>query len=179
MSATTGRSRIDGQGDSFGNAHRSLGSEYYMNDFDVLVGSLDFAKHTENSLFAEYEPDPVCNKNNLIRQFGTIAIFDRKGHWGACSMNIATKYQLQVCRALSECQPVPVRFFWVVDVENGYAMQEICTTTGERLDSRILPLDGSLWSNIWKEVGLYGNRIRLREWLRKPIKAERQKSLFA
>tara|TARA_R110000824_G_scaffold170544_1_gene347926 strand:+ start:779 stop:1267 length:489 start_codon:yes stop_codon:yes gene_type:complete len=161
-----------------------------MNDFDVLVGSLDFAKHTEDRLFAEYEPDPVRNKNNPIRQFGTIALFDRKSHWGACSLNIATKYQLHICRALSELQPVPVRFFWVVEIEldhfgflgGGYAMQEVSTTTGERLECRTLPLDGSLWSKIWEEVGLYGNRTRLREWLRstspEQFRAERQKSLF-
>ena len=173
MSATSGRPRIDSQGDRFANEHRRLGTADYMNDFDVMVGSMDFAKHTENTMFAEYEPDPVGNKGSVVRQFATVAIFDRKGHHGCCTMNIATKYQLSVCRTLSAMQPVPVRFFWVIDVAQGWEMQELCIQTGDRLGTRKLPRDASLWRTIWDEVGLSGNRATLKAWLKKslPIKA--------
>ena len=160
-----GRPRQDGKGDDFAREHRALGTAAYMNDFDVLVGSMDFAQHTENRTFAEYEPDPYANRISIARKFATVAIFDRKAGWSCCRLDVATKYQLSVCRALSEFQPSAVRFFWIVDEPPGWSMLELDTLTGERGEVYRLPEDGTVWRVIWDELGLTETRQALRQWL--------------
>lgn len=167
------KQRMDGGGDSFGNAHReALGNWAYMQDFDSIFGFEAFAKNTSDLLFTEYEPDQYKNSGNLIRNFATIALFDRKKHFNLaeralqCSRPVLTAYYLHQCRLNASVQPIPPRFFFCVDIDEGWQLLEVDINTGEKIGPRHgHHITRENMDYVWTAIGLRDAHCGVRKWL--------------
>jgi len=161
------RIRADGKGDGWANAHRhELPERFHFNDFDGLIGKLTFAQNGQDTLFAEYVCDSYKNRDKTIRQFGYVALFDRKrSDFAANNSVLSTAVYLDACRKLSFGQPFPCRFFYVIGPNDGpWILSEKDINTGDTLaDSNLC--DGE-WEQLWMALGLTASRNALEKWLR-------------
>jgi len=150
--------RADGKGDSWAMEHRNqLGSRFYLQDFDCMFGFQAFGSNTGEKLFAEYVPDSYENRQNYIRDFCIIALFDRKRTESAAfnpANMVSTQLYLWVCNKLSVNMPVAARFFYVIGCEAPpWTMIEIDTSTGLEVGDRE-SLSNPDWKTIWDRLGL-------------------------
>ena len=162
--------RLDGAGDSWANQHReSLPKEFYFQDVDALFGTVVFGHNTGERLFLEYVPDNYKNRNNQVREFGVVAIFDRKSSRNAAFGNhnrVSMGLYLWLCRSLGKIQPIKPKFFFVIGGQSPpWTMIEIDIETGEKIREAII--DTSDWSNIWAELELIDLRNEIVKWLNK------------
>jgi len=72
------KTRYDGGGDAWAEAHRNLGTSFNMQDLDALFGFVAFGVNGAEKLFLEYQPDDYKNRKQIIRRFAAVAMFDRK-----------------------------------------------------------------------------------------------------
>src|SRR5262245_58929359 len=110
--------RFDGKGDAWANMHRAkLGHGYHMQDQDVNFGFQAFAVNSAEKFFAEYVPDDFRNYGKAIREFRTVALFDRKLSIEAIDsqMNAVSRaFYLWLCRTLGRYQAVEPKFFYII-----------------------------------------------------------------
>lgn len=159
------RRRVDNSGDVWANEHRqAFGSSSYMQDLDAVMGVITFGINGVSRLFAEYEPDGWENRNSLIRQFGIVALFDRKKTTRACQVSsVSTAFYLHMARVLSTAQPIPVRFFFVVGEQPPWQLIELDIETGEQRGTTYVADIGA--EAIWDDLGLTATRKALHVWL--------------
>ena len=164
------RKRVDGAGDGWAKAHRvELGNSFLMQDMDAMFGNLVFGKNTGDKLFLEYAPDAYANKDKPFREFGLVAMFDRKRSMKAVhgeQSNLSNRFYRWSCAKLSEGQPSPARFFYVVGSDDPpWQMIEVDLITGEFGDVYDVE-DESNWVAVWSALGLTDLRKALSQWLR-------------
>jgi hypothetical protein len=164
------RVRADGKGDSWANAHRlALGRGKYMMDVDGLIGIMGFAANTGEHLFLEYEPDSFENHGSVIREFSTVAMFDRKTTeaYALCDSNRRSfAWYLNICRRLSSTQCRPVRFFFVIgESVSPWTMIEIDISTGNEIGQRATLEGPETWTAFWNTAGLFALRKMLADEL--------------
>ena len=160
--------RHDGGGDAWANAHRQLPSSVFLQDIDSFFGSLFFGKHCEEELFVEYEPDHFRNASSWIREFGVVALFDRKSTSSAAhadSNNVSTAWYLWLCRSFAEKQPVAPKFFFVIGGQQPpWTLLEIDIYTGLKNSSTIID-ENDNWLQLFPKLGLIDLRNTLRDWV--------------
>jgi len=166
------RRRMDNLGDGWAAQHRETMRDAYMQDIDCIFGASFFGANTGERLFEEYVPDNRKNIGQSIRRFAVVAMFDRKKTEAAAfseigSVVLSRAFYLWQCRILSQIQPRPVRFFYVIgENEPPWIMKELSTETAEVIGDTIT-LGRTDWNAIWKAIGLQEERRILREWLEK------------
>jgi len=151
------KERLNGAGDAWANQHReSLGSNFYIQDVDAMFGTFVFGHNTGERLFLEYVPDSYKNRYNKVREFGVVAIFDRKSSRNAAFGNhnrVSMSLYLWICRSLGKMQGVNPKFFFVIGGQSPpWEMIEIDIDTGEELQTT--EVDTSSWQPIWEALGL-------------------------
>ena len=162
------RNRIDGKGDPWANQHRSqLGPTFNMTDVDGMIGLVAFASNTANKIFVEYVPDSYANHNNTIREFATVAMFDRKSsksHAFSESNRVSLAWHLNTCRQLAKTQPKPPKFFLVIGQDSPpWTLIELNINDASQVAT--LNLTAANWKTIWEAVGLIALRSELRSWI--------------
>lgn len=159
--------RADGQGDAWADAHRALGSSFYLTDVDGMIGMVGFAANTGERLFLEYVPDNYENHRNAIRRFATVAMFDRKATRALAfhkHNRVGLAYYLDTCRRLAETQPKPPRFFFVIGRDRPpWTMIELDITTAEQIGE--IELGAMNWRQVWNALGLTVLRAELAQWI--------------
>jgi len=163
------RIRADGQGDAWANTHReSLGNQFYLQDIDALFGMEVFGANTGDRLFLEYEPDNYKNKQNIVREFAMVAMFDRKSTlaWARSTQCCLSRgVYLWMCRALRAQQPHAPKFFLVVGRDcPPWQMVEIDIDTGDEL-SEPTTVDADSFQRVWQQLGLTQLRRDLRRFV--------------
>lgn len=156
--------RLDGAGDGWANQHReSLAKKFYIQDVDALFGTVVFGHNTGEALFLEYVPDNYQNRRKTIREFGVVAIFDRKSSERAAFGNhnlVSMGLYLWLCRMLGRVQTIKPKFFFVIGGQSPpWTMIEIDIETGEEMRRR--DVDTSDWNSIWNELGLLDLRTEI------------------
>lgn len=176
--------RVDGGGDAWALAHRSLGTGIQMNDVDAIFGFEAFGANTGEKLFLEYEPDNYERRLEVIREHAVIALFDRKTTEGAAfSENNRRSFSLylHMCRTIAAAQAYPPRFFFCIGNQAPpWRLMEIDITTGSHIKGRdtiIETTEPADWRRIWDALGLTELRMKLRRSIGGPPK-NRQKDLF-
>ncbi len=156
------RARIDGLGDGWANAHRVLGPTFNMQDLDHLFGTVEFGMRGANLVFAEYVPDNYANRDELLREFRLIALFDRKYTLNACQNNpVSTAFYLWLCRNVARGSSAAARFFFVVGQQNPpWRMDEIDVSTGLPTGAHAIlrSFDEKEWRAAWDALGLTRQR---------------------
>jgi len=165
------RVRHDGKGDGWAKAHRSqLGPTFNMNDVDGLIGLVGFAANTGDRFFIEYVPDDYSNRLNMIRQFATVALFDRKtsrDYAFGDANRVSLSWYLDLCRRLGQTQPKPPKFFLVIGRDAPpWNLIELDINTGKEVSDHVLPAMN--WRQVWQQVGLAALRAELRAWIDPP-----------
>jgi len=161
--------RMDGEGDGWANEHReALGRSWWMQDVDAMFGFEVFGQNTSNRLFMEYVPDDWENHGKVIREYGIIALFDRK-----CSLEMALAghvsagLYLHNCRVFGKYQGVDPKFFYVIGgQEPPWSLAEIDIHTGERCGDVVVMPDGN-WQPLWEQLGIVQVRRELCKWIAK------------
>lgn len=164
------RVRADKKGDAWANAHRdALGNKYYLQDVDAMFGYVAFGHNTGERLFLEYVPDSYENRGSWIREYGYVALFDRKTSEQAAfsSQNsLSASVYLHLCRRLAAGQPIAPRFFFVIGgQEPPWEMIEISIESGEETGQRAVIRSASDWSTIWAALGLADMRNTIKQWI--------------
>jgi hypothetical protein len=164
--------RHDGLGDAWANEHRSkLGSKALMNDIDGICGTISIKaiveQHTENSIFIEYEPDHRKNIGSKVRNFGIVALFDRKKSTSAAlssNNTLSLSIYLHICRVFRKNQDgIAPKFFFVIgDKSPPWKLIEIDIDTGEKVGKSVV-IDK--WTVTWNKIGLFGIRKKLQRWI--------------
>lgn len=162
------KARADGQGELWANEHRAeLGAQFNMNDIDGLIGLVGFAANTGNRLFVEYVPDGTFqDRFKSVRGFAVVALFDRKLSVEAAfgtSYRVSQAFYLYLCRSLSEHQPKPPKFFYVIGSRAPYTLIELDITTGDEIKRYYL--EDNRWKDIWEATGLVELRKLLLAWI--------------
>ena len=176
------RLRNDNGGDRWANAHRhNLSDNWYLMDMDGYFGLLAFAANTGNRLFMEYVPDDWKNRESATREFGWVAIFDRKRNEQAMRSSgakLSKDMYLCLCRRLGRCQPVMPRFFYILGTgEHGpWPLVEYDVWTAKEI-GHIATLQNDefskgAWDRIWNSIGLEQARKKIEAWLLCPPKAD-------
>ena len=164
------KSRNDGGGDAWALDHRKLGPTFNMQDIDGVFGTIAFGSNTGESLFIEYQPDAYRNKGNVIRQFSTVAVFDRKTSRQAAEHSensVSTAFYLHLCRQMAMVQPKPPRFFFVIGGQvPPWELVEININDGVKTERG--EIDGNNMRNVWDTIGL----VELRQGLRDALERE-------
>ena len=169
------KERSDGKGDAWANAHRSaLPRDVYMQDVDGLFGFLGFGMNTAERLFVEIEPDDFRQSRTVIRDFATLAFFDRKRTLETAlheQNRVSLAYYLALCRKLGMTQAFPPRFFFIIGEQAPpWNMYEINIATGHLLsDTPVLTVHQAEWSRIWHLLGLDTMRQHYRQWFKNPL----------
>ena len=163
------KERLNGAGDAWANQHReSLGSNFYLQDVDAMFGTVVFGHNTGERLFLEYVPDSYENRQNIVREFGVVAVFDRKSSRSAAFGNhnrVSTALYLWMCRTLGKAQSINPKFFFVIGGQSpSWEMVEIDIDTGEEL--RMMEVGTSSWRQIWHALGLLKLRNEIARWIR-------------
>lgn len=164
--------RVDGNGDGWSNAHRGLGNNIFMQDVDASFGFMTFGHNTGESLFLEFVPDDYRkNRDRVIRNFGVVAMFDRKRTEAKAFDNssvLSRAVYLWQCRVFSANQPVQAKFYYVIGSnEPPWKMIELDIETGDRIGiDRVIGSTGSVeWTELWQELGLFNIRREIGRWL--------------
>ena len=160
--------RVDGKGDAWSNAHRiQLGNDALMQDLDAVFGFTAFGHNTGERLFLEYVPDSWENRCNSMRNFGIVALFDRKASIGAAFSNknaLSSNFYRFLCRTVAMAQPIPPRFFYVIGgQEPPWLMIEVDINTGLEVGARV-ELKNSNFKTVWESLGLGQARNVLMRW---------------
>jgi hypothetical protein len=175
--------RMDGMGDGWANAHRGLGREYYMNDVDALFGIEMYGHNTGNRLFAEYEPDTYLHRQDVIREYALVALFDRKATLAAAwrpQNRPSLGFYLYLCRVSACAQPLPPRFFLCLgEHEPPWTLYEIDIWTGTHCGKEevLETADRATFEQVWDHLGLTELRTQLRSWINPP-EQQKQRTLF-
>ena len=164
------RVRVDGKGDAWAQAHRQLGGTFNMTDFDAVMGVQAFAANTGERLFLEYVPDNYENRLNMIREYASVAMFDRKAsreYAFSRDNRVSLSWHLDHCRKLAQTQPVAPKFFLVIGRDQPpWQLIELDITTGEIVAEHTLTnMD---WKTVWQQAGLTDLRNELRRWVDPP-----------
>ena len=163
--------RLDGGGDAWGNAHRDgLGREFYLQDIDAAFGIVVFGQNTSDRLFLEYVPDNFVNRENVIRRFAVVAMFDRKTNREAAFARhsvLSRAFYLWQCRLFESQQPVAPRFFVVVGAQQPpWVMLEIDINNGAQTGAPTSIHGGAAdWRYVWDTLGLTSLRNELVGWI--------------
>ena len=161
--------RADNKGDPWASAHRSLGPGFNMQDLDALFGYMAFGQNTGERLFLEYVPDNYVNRYNSVRNFGVVALFDRKASFAAMEHEentVSKAFYLWLCRALGQCQPVAPKFFYVIGQDSPpWIIIEIALDTGLPTGKEATLLSSSNWLPVWTVLGLVEHRDLIRQWI--------------
>lgn len=160
--------RVDGRGDSWANEHRhQLGNEALMQDLDAMFGFTAFGHNTGERLFLEYVPDSFQNRCSSMRNFGVVALFDRKSTENAAfsSKNaLSSNFYRFLCRTIATVQPIPPRFFFVIGgQEPPWMMIEVDICTGQETGNRV-EVNSSNFRTLWESLGLGCARKVLTRW---------------
>jgi len=160
---------MDGKGDGWAEAHREhLGNDYYFQDVDCLFGGMVYGANTAERLFLEYAPDDYRNRENRIRNFAIISMFDRKRTLSAATHprnTISLGVYLHLCRVIEKCQPVAPKFFFVIgDDSPPWAMYEVDINDGTIAETATI-LEATDWKQVWNVLGLRALRDRLSKWI--------------
>lgn len=162
------RRRIDGHGDDFAEAHRTMQRDLYFTDVDArseLWGQLVVEK--EDECFFEY---CVTARHGLIETAVT-AWFDRKKlRADKCLMNenmMRSRHQFMgLCRDLGKIYPVRPRFFWICGSTDPWDVLEWDVATGRHKPMMIVHYDNI--GRIWREsLQIFKDRDVMLEWLRR------------
>ena len=101
-------------------------------------------------------PDHYDNRKDAIRQFGVVALFDRKRTEDAAFNNravVSKAFYLWICRSIATSQSINPKFFYVIGGDSPpWDMIEIDIFTGDRLDDTVLWTED--WKEIWSQLGL-------------------------
>ncbi|MBF0098376.1 MAG: hypothetical protein HQM04_17945 [Magnetococcales bacterium] len=164
------RARVDGRGDAWANEHRtSLGARFNMMDLDAFFGTVCFGQNTVDRLFIEYVPDDYANRFKVLREFGLVAMFDRKSSLNAAleaNNQISTAVYLWICRKLGIGQSNPPKFFFVIGGQDPpWEMIEIDIHNGEQTGLRATIVHHSDWRRVWETLGLASLRRELALWV--------------
>ena len=165
--------RADGKGEAWANEHReALGSNYYLQDLDGLFGLNVWGHNTGNRFFLEYVPDSWENKGRVCREFGVVALFDRKSSIETAQHTrntLSLAFYLYLCRTHRSMQPdsLAPRFFYVCgdDDEPPWHMYEVDIDTGLRVGAPVELSARGDWMPAWKELGLVALRAALRQYV--------------
>lgn len=157
--------RNDSRGDAWANSHRDeLGAGFNMTDVDGLIGSFSFAANTGDRLFLEYVPDHYSNRNNKVRNFGVVAVFDRKSTESAAmdSRNaVCNAMYMWLCRLVGAHQEIMPKFFYVIGGQSPpWTLIEMNPETGERVQECVL--ESMNWRAVWETFGLAALREELK-----------------
>ena len=152
------KKRIDGKGDGWANEHRDhLAKEFYIQDVDCLFGAVAFGHNTAERLFLEYAPDNYDNHQKTIREFGIVALFDRKKTKNEAfskRTTVSRGLYLWLCRKLRDVQGIGPKFFYVIgDDKPPWEMIELNIDTGET-NLPTITLHSEEWTTIWQQLGL-------------------------
>ena len=161
------RLRVDGQGDGWALAHRTLGPAFNMTDIDGIMGVVAFAANTGERLFMEYVPDSYRNRFDMIRRYADVAMYDRKAtrEYAFSDANrVSLSWYLCHCRKLALAQPKGPKFFFVIgrDVPP-WELIELDIKTGEVIQEHTLTEMN--FRQIWQTAGLATLRNELRKWI--------------
>lgn len=147
--------RADGRGDAWANEHReALGNNIYLQDLDALFGQMAFAQNTGDRLFLEYVPDDYSNRQNVVRKFQVVGMFDRKASLATATSKhntVSTAFYLWLCRIIGEQQDVKPRFFYVFGKTAPWSMLELDIETGSEVGE---PFTINDWRSLWSQLGL-------------------------
>jgi len=165
------KERLNGAGDAWANQHReSLGSHFYLQDVDAMFGTIVFGHNTGERLFLEYVPDSYENRQEKVREFGVVALFDRKSSRDAAFGNhnrVSMALYLWMCRSLSKIQGISrsPKFFFVIGGQSPpWQMIEIDIDTGEEL--QMTEINTSSWRSTWQAFGLMRLRDEIARWIK-------------
>jgi hypothetical protein len=166
------KARRDGAGDEWAKQHRSLGPTYNMQDMDALFGVTAFGQNTGERLFLEYVPDNYQNRTSVIRNFGVVAMFDRKQsepYAFSRSNAVSTAFYLYQCRIHAKVQPngLTPKFFFVIGGQSPpWKMIEIDIFSGKKTGLEAVICDGERdWKRVWTTLGLHQLRQEIRRWI--------------
>ncbi len=166
------KTRADGKGDPWANAHRAcLPPDCYMQDADAIeIESEDNAAliYGEDSQFFEYATDPYGNRGKAIRNFGIAAVFDRKAsRWAnqTAGQRLAGSFYLWLTYTLGRVQPVQPSFFYVYGGSNAWEIEQVDPVSGERSGKLTSLVAGEDWEPIWTALGLMEKHRLLSQWL--------------
>lgn len=153
------RARIDGGGDAWADEHRhGLGMSFLMSDLDAIFGTVVFGQNTGDRLFIEYVPDDYVNRFKAVREFGLVAMFDRKRSINAAfdqRNKLSTAVYLWICRKLGSGQAKRPKFFFVIgDQVPPWQMVEIDIMNGEPTGVEATITNREDWVSIWEHLGL-------------------------
>lgn len=162
------RRRMDGRGDGWANAHREeLGSRYYLQDVDGVFGLEVWGANTGERLFMEYEPDNWEHRQDWVRRFAIVALFDRKVSLDRALSEhnrVSAAFYMWLCRELGARQPQQPRFFFVVGGQSPpWDLVEMDTQTGNVLSTH--QLAGADFRQVWQRIGLLSLRQELARWI--------------
>lgn len=137
---------------------RNLPRDFYKMDLDFMVSSAG-GMDTEGSLFGAY----TIRRN----RFGTIALFDLKKTANAifCDHNRTRHaFQVHICRALGETQPVAPVFAYIVGDGPFEAYAVDLDSCDVSVTSVTLPLQES-WLPAWDALGITAAKSTIEAWL--------------
>ena len=163
------KNRIDGKGDGWANAHRKLlGNQFYFQDVDCFFGAVAFGHNTAERLFLEYVPDDYENRTKKIRQFGIVALFDRKSSKSAAFGNkniVSCGVYLWLCRTLGTAQGIKPKFYYVIGNDKPpWEMIEMDIDTADIKEPTVI-LQSVNWKEIWEQLGLLELRNEIKKRL--------------
>ncbi len=164
------RARVDGHGDAWANEHRhGLGMSFNMTDLDAFFGTVAFGQNTSDRLFIEYVPDEYANRDKVVREFGLVAMFDRKNSWRAAfeqRNRLSTAVYLWICRKLGVGQSKSPKFFYVIGGQlPPWQMVEIDIISGEATGVTANILHRDDWQYVWEHLGLVPLRREIARWI--------------
>jgi hypothetical protein len=168
---TGAKPRYDGRGDAWANYHRHcLPKGCYMTDIDDLLGT--FGINGGARLFLEYHMETETWRQETGTRalaeplFAYVALFDRKHTLvDAEKGHLSKSIYLDLARKLSNTQPLPVRFFWVIGNDDGpWAMHEVDIATGVVEDDYSY-LNHDNWESAWETLGLMEARATFHKYL--------------
>lgn len=164
------RARIDGRGDAWADEHRhGLGMSFLMSDLDAIFGTVVFGQNTGDRLFIEYVPDAYANRFKTVREFGLVAMFDRKMSINAAfdqRNKLSTAVYLWICRKLGAGQAKRPKFFFVIgDQAPPWRMVEIDITNGEPTGAEATIASREDWGPVWEYLGLAPLRREIAMWV--------------
>jgi hypothetical protein len=130
------------------------------------MGTFAFAKNTADRFFLEYVPDDYQNREKAIRNFGVVAIFDRKQTEAAALGDhsiLSTAFYLHLCRMFAEFQKINPMFFYIVGRNAPWTMIKRDIWTGEILEKYVI--EDMEWKRIWEVAGLIDLRKQVEAWI--------------
>ena len=139
------------------------GRSIYMQDLDGVFGVLNFADKSECRLFVEYVPNNRVDLPKVQREFGIVALFDRKKRIFLPDdfESLKTGLYLHLCRMArsiqgEDCAP---KFFFVIGENEPWEIRELNIDNGMQV--QMFKHSNGEFKQTWQSLGLYEIRSRL------------------